>query len=129
MRSAERSARHSVRAVDNLIRTGLRLLPWPFLFASAAAAQDPVRPWLPWRTITTATHRLHFPAELEPFARDVAARVERMDSTIAAMVGSSAPKPIDVVIDDPYALPNGYAIPLRDRPITVWWATPADPRS
>lgn len=104
-------------------------MPWPFFFAAALGAQDPVRPWLDWRTITTATHRLHFPKELEPVARDVASRVEHMDSAIARIVGWRAPKPIDVVIDDPFSLSNGYALPLIDRPVTVWWATPADPRS
>ena len=106
------------------------LRPFVFLAVSAPlAAQDPVRPWLPWRTIVTPTHRLHFTAELEPVARDVASRIERIDSAITAIVGSSARKPIDVVIDDPYAISNGYALPFLDRPVTVWWATPADPRS
>jgi hypothetical protein len=88
-----------------------------------------VRPWLDWRTITTPSHRLHFTADLEPVARDVASRIERIDSSLAAIIGSSAKKPIDVVIDDPYSISNGYALPFLDRPVTVWWATPADPRS
>ena len=104
----------------------------PFVFLSVAAplaAQDPVRPWLDWRTIVTPTHRLHFTAELEQVARDVASRIERIDSAITAIVGSSARKPIDVVIDDPYSISNGYALPFLDRPVTVWWATPPDPRT
>lgn len=106
------------------------LRPFVFLgFAAPLTAQDPVRPWLPWRTIVTPTHRLHFTADLEQVARDVASRIERIDSSITAIVGSSARKPIDVVIDDPFALSNGYALPFVDRPVTVWWATPADPRS
>ena len=112
--------------------TWLRHLPRPFfLFAIAARldAQDPVRPWLDWRTIVTPTHRIHFTADLEQVARDVASRVERIDSAITAIVGSSPKKPIDVVIDDPYTLSNGYALPFLDRPVTVWWATPPDPRS
>lgn len=104
----------------------------PFLFLCVAAplgAQDPVRPWLDWRTIVTPTHRLHFTADLEQVARDAASRIERIDSSITAIVGSSARKPIDVVIDDPYSISNGYALPFLDRPVTVWWATPPDPRS
>lgn len=112
--------------------TGLQRALRPFVFLALAAplaAQDPVRPWLDWRTITTPTHRLHFTADLEPVARDVATRIERIDSSVTAIVGSSARKPIDVVIDDPYSIANGYALPFLDRPVTVWWATPADPRT
>lgn len=113
---------------------GLQRALRPFVFLATAApapiaAQDPVRPWLEWRTIVTPSHRLHFTADLEPFARDVAARIERIDSSLTAIIGSSAKKPIDVVIDDPYSVANGYALPFLDRPVTVWWATPADPRS
>ncbi len=110
----------------------LRHLPRPFFLLAIAArldAQDPIRPWLDWRTIHTHTHRIHFTADLEQVAREVASRVERIDSAITAIVGSTAKKPIDVVIDDPYTLSNGYALPFLDRPVTVWWATPPDPRS
>lgn len=88
-----------------------------------------MRPWKDWRTIETATHRLHFTADLEQVARDVASRIEGIDSAITRIVGSNARKPIDVVIDDPYGISNGYALPFLDRPVTVWWATPPDPRS
>lgn len=111
---------------------GLQRALRPFVLLAVAvplSAQDPVRPWLDWRTIVTPSHRLHFTADLEQFARDVASRVERIDSSLTAIVGSSAKKPIDVVIDDPFSISNGYALPFLDRPVTVWWATPADPRS
>jgi hypothetical protein len=99
------------------------------VFARELTAQDPVRPWLRWRTIQTASFRIHATPELEPWARHVAARVESIDSAVSAMVGFSARKPIDVVVDDPFRLSNGYAVPYLDRPVTVWWATPADPRN
>jgi hypothetical protein len=112
--------------------SGLQRALRPFVLLVAAApllAQDPVRPWRDWRTIVTPTHRLHFTADLEAVAREVASRIEGIDSAIAANVGSNARKPIDVVIDDPYSISNGYALPFLDRPVTVWWATPPDPRS
>lgn len=116
---------------------GLRRLARPFFFPVAliltgvlpAGAQDPMRPWLPWRTIATPGYRLHYLPELEQWTRDVAERVESIDSAVAAFVGFSAPKPIQVVVDDPFNIANGYAIPLLDNPVTVWWATPPDPRN
>jgi len=88
-----------------------------------------MRPWAAWRTIHTPHFRFHFPAEFERWARDAAERVESVDSAITAIVGSSTPKPVDVVVHDPFTVSNGYALPLIDRPTTVWWATPPDPRS
>ena len=87
-----------------------------------------MRPWAAWRTIETRHYRIHFPNEFERWAVDAANRVESIDSVITGIVGSSAPKPVDVVIHDPYSRSNGYALPFIDRPTTVWWATPPDPR-
>lgn len=96
---------------------------------SSASGQDPTRPWLDWRTIETANYRFHFPRELEPWTRAVAERVESIDSAITALVGYPPPRPVHVVVDDPFSIANGYALPFIDRPVTVWWATPADPRN
>lgn len=97
--------------------------------ASSAPGQDPMRPWKPWRTIEIASYRFHFLPEFERWAVDAAQRVESIDSAIVALVGSAPPRPVDVVIHDPFAIPNGYVLPIMDRPVTVWWATPPDPRS
>ena len=118
---------------------GLRRTPRPlFLCAllglglagfSPAVAQDPVRPWLDWRTLATPNYRFHYPRELEDWTRDVAARVESIDSAIVSLVGYAPKRPVHVVVDDPFSIPNGYALPFIDRPVSVWWAIPADPRS
>jgi len=100
-----------------------------FVLAGVASAQDPMRPWAPWRTIETRHFRIHFPNEFERWAVEAAKSVESVDSAITTIVGSSAPKPVDVVIHDPYSQSNGYALPFIDHPTTVWWATPPDPRS
>lgn len=111
-----------------------RRIPRPFFIvalvtlSATAAAQDPVRPWLDWRTLATENYRLHYPRELEDWARHVAARVESVDSAITSVVGYSTPKPVHVVVDDPYSVSNGYALPFIDRPVSVWWAMPPDPR-
>ena len=96
--------------------------------ALRAGAQDPMRPWIQWRTIETSNYRFHFPFEFERWTVSAARRVESVDSAIASLVGSSTPKPVDVVVHDPFTSANGYALPLIDRPATVWWATPPSPR-
>ncbi|MEX2177812.1 MAG: hypothetical protein WD801_03820 [Gemmatimonadaceae bacterium] len=115
--------------------TGLRRLPRPlFLLAAAtiasrAGAQDPIRPWRDWRTATTLNYRFHFPAELEQWTRHVAGRVESMDSALTALIGFRPQRAVHVVVDDPFGVSNGYAVPLLDLPATVWWALPPDPRN
>lgn len=114
----------------SLVRSWTQSVVWLLAVgARELTAQDPVRPWLNWRTIETTNYRIHAPPPLEPWARHVAARVESIDSAVSAVVGFTAKKPIDVVVDDPFRLSNGYAVPYLDRPVTVWWATPADPRN
>ncbi|HMC57293.1 MAG TPA: hypothetical protein VKH19_19085, partial [Gemmatimonadaceae bacterium] len=94
-----------------------------------ARGQDPVRPWLEWRTATTRSYRFHFTREMEAWTRAAAARVESIDSSIVSLVGYAPPRPIDVVVDDPFSIANGYALPFLDHPVSVWWATPPDPRN
>ena len=88
-----------------------------------------MRPWLPWRTIETARYRFHFPPALEPWTRHVASRVARIDSAVTAIVGHSVERRVEVVVDDPFGISNGYVLPFIERPVTVWWAMPPDPRS
>ena len=115
---------------------GLRRLPRPLFIGAAvccasvaAEAQDPVRPWLGWRTVENHGFRFHYLPETETWTRDLAGRVRAIDSAITRHVGWQVTKPIDVVVDDPYVISNGYALPFMDRPVTVWYATPADPRN
>ena len=117
-------------------RWGLRRLPRPFFIAGllcgpavTVGAQDPVRPWLAWRTVESHGFRFHYLPETEAWTRDLAERVRAVDSAITRHVGWRIAKPVDVVVDDPYIISNGYALPFIDRPATVWYATPADPRN
>ena len=111
-------------------------MPRPFFVAfalaiavSPVAAQDPVRPWLDWRTLATPNYRFHFTGDLEAWARDAARHVESVDSAITSLVGYAPNRPVHVVVDDPFSIPNGYALPFIDRPVSVWWAMPPDPRN
>ena len=117
-------------------RWGLRRLPRPLFICAAvccasvgANAQDPVRPWLEWRTVENHGFSFHYLPETETWTRDLAERVRAIDSAITRHVGWQVTRPVDIVVDDPYVIPNGYALPFIDRPVTVWYATPADPRN
>lgn len=124
------------RRVPGFVLRGLRRAPRPFFVsalllvtAATAGAQDPMRPWRAWRTIATPNYRFHYLPEYEQWVRDIAARVESVDSALTSFVGFRTPTPIHVVVNDPFVIANGYALPFIDTPVTVWWATPPDPRS
>lgn len=91
-------------------------------------AQYQTRSWLEWRTIDAGRFALHFPVELEPWARTVASRIVGIDSAVSRITGFRPPQRIDVVMDDPFRIPNGSAWPLIDEPALVLWATPPSPR-
>jgi hypothetical protein len=96
--------------------------------AATAGAQYQTRTWLDWRTIRTARFAVHYPIELESWARTVASKLEGIDSSVARIVGYQPQRRIEVVIDDPFTIPNGSAWPLIDAPALVFWAAPPNPR-
>jgi len=111
-------------------RTGI----FPVLFFLAAFAPRPanaqftVRSWLDWRTVETRHFALHYPSSLESWTRDLATRIESIDSSVARLVGYAPSGKTDVVVDDPYATANGSAWPYLGRPLINLWASAPDPR-
>jgi hypothetical protein len=87
-----------------------------------------MRSWLSWRTVETPRFVFHYPLELEEWTRDVAGRMEAIDSAVTDLVGYRLTRRTHVVVDDPYTAPNGSAWPYIDQPIMNFWATPPDPR-
>src|SRR6185436_13062480 len=84
--------------------------------------------WLPWRTIETPHFAFHYPVELEEWTRDLAERMESVDSAVTRVVGYRVPRTTQVVVDDPYAVANGSAWPFLNQPIVNLWASPPNPR-
>jgi len=113
-----------------LSRTGI----FPVLFFLAllagrrAEAQFTVRSWLNWRTVETPHFALHYPEPLEVWTRDLATRIESIDSAVARLVGYAPRGKTDIVVDDPYQLANGSAWPYLRRPAINLWASIPDPR-
>ncbi len=101
------------------------------LFPESASAQfpQPLGPHMPWRTVELDRFVVHYPSAAEAWTRPVIARMEAMHERVAELVGFAPESRVTVVVADPYNLANGFAIPFLNRPITVLWTTPPDPRA
>ena len=95
------------------------------------AAERVQAPDAPWRTFRTAHYRIHFPARggFEPFAREVASKIEGIHARVTEWVGYESPKPVEVLIKDPVQEANGMAVALLSHPFVVFWRTPPEPAS
>ncbi len=98
------------------------------LMPTRAAAQGEV-PSLRWQTITTEHFRIHFEPGLEAWAQQLASRIEGVRTVVAARVGYTPPRIIDVLVEDPLNQPNGSAWPSLTYPAMRFWATPPSPTS
>ncbi len=109
-------------------RFGLAAALAAVVFARPADAQA-VRPWLEWRTLRTPHFDVHFPAEMEPWTRDVAERLEGVYATVGGLVGSVPEGRVTVVVDDPAGEANGSAFSFLRTPYILLYPTPPEPRS
>lgn len=105
-----------------------RALPLLCTAAPLLAGGRDQAPDAPWRTLATAHYRIHYPARgsFEPFAQDVAGRIEAIHAEIAKLVGYEHPGPVDVVIRDPRLEANGSAFAFLPRPSVELWRTPPE---
>ncbi|HEY6358885.1 MAG TPA: hypothetical protein VIX35_11605, partial [Vicinamibacterales bacterium] len=103
------------------------------VFAALCAAAPPApaqlytRPALKWETIRTAHFDVHFPSSMAPWANDVAGRLEGIREAVVAVVGNAPASRVTVMIEDPYNIANGAALPLLNAPTIVLWPTPPEP--
>ncbi len=104
---------------------------WPLVvlaaFAPPLAAQVFTRPELHWETLETAHFELHFPRSMQAWALDAASRLEAVQGPIVRLVGNAPSRRVTVVIDDPYNVSNGAALPILTWPTIVLWPTPPGP--
>lgn len=103
----------------------------PFLLSAASPRIQ--APDAPWKTFRTAHYRIHYPSHpaggFEPFAREVASRIEGIHARVTEWVGYAAPGTVDVVLRDPAQEANGMAVPFLKRPFVELWKTPPEPDS
>ena len=126
---ARSPGRRGLRSLTAGIREWARgafLVATGALAASGLAAQAPSGDW---RTIETPHFRIHYPAPFEAWAKRTASSIEAIHAGVTDFVGYAPPQPIDVVVADPVADPNGMAFPFLDRPVVVLWAYPPDTES
>lgn len=94
------------------------------LVAAGAAAQAPHEPW---RTITTAHFRVHYPGRLEAWSVRAASRLESVRDAVVSVVGYAPAQVTDVIVMNPVADPNGITLPLLDAPRIVLYAEAPQP--
>jgi hypothetical protein len=98
------------------------------LVGARAEAQFITRAWLPWETTETEHFAFHYPKELDTWTRAVASRIEAIDSAVARVVGFRPSAKTQIVVDDPYEVPNGSAWPFLNEPLIMLWASAPTPR-
>ena len=87
-----------------------------------------VRPWLNWHTVHAGQFDVHYPSQLATWAQFVAARLPAVDTAVTRLVGYAPPQRVQIVVEDPFDISNGFAFTILDHPVIVFWASPPDPR-
>jgi hypothetical protein len=91
-------------------------------------AQTIVRPWLDWKTTETEHFVFHYPERYAEWARTLLGRVEGIRDQVTPLIGFAPDRRVQIVIDDPASIPNGFAFTSLDAPTIVLWPSPPDPR-
>lgn len=71
---------------------------------------------------------VHYPTQLASWAEFVAARLPAVDTAVTRLVGYAPSQRVQIVVEDPFDISNGFAFPILDHPVIVFWASPPDPR-
>jgi hypothetical protein len=69
-----------------------------------------------WRSLNTGHFRVHYPLEAEPWVLQSASRYESIHAGVVEALGYEPTRVVDVVVMDPYAQANGFAMPLLNAP-------------
>lgn len=109
------------------MRGPLLMLLLVALPTTAIPAQYLTRPNIPWRTISTAHFDIHYPAEMQEWTEAVARRIESVATAVNAAVGNQPRARVTVMVEDPSAVSNGFAIPFLGAPVVFLWPTPPTP--
>jgi hypothetical protein len=109
------------RAVFRASSALLALGPTP------TAAQFLTEPSVRWLSIATERFDIHYPEEMRAWAEPMARRIESIASYVEATVGNRPPARVNVIVDDPSNLSNGFAIPFLEGPVIFMWPTAPAP--
>ena len=114
----------SVVAPRRLLTVGLLVFCASFTSARPLPAQDIIRSAADWRTLRTRWFEVHYPTDTEAWVQDLAPRLDATRDAVAALVGYAPDGPTIIVVDDPYNVANGKAIPVLGAPVIHLWVTP-----
>src|SRR5439155_25897727 len=94
---------------------------------SSTNAQCLTRSFLRWATILIEHFDIHFPAAMSSWAERVASHIESEAAAVNQFVGNAPPRRVTVMVEDPYNVANGFALPFLDGPLIFLWPTPSGP--
>ena len=114
----------SVSAPGRRLVGGLFVLCALLAAAQPVSAQDIVRSTADWRTLRTQWFEIHYPTDTEAWVKDLAPRLDAIRDAVAALVGYAPSGRTTVLVDDPYNVANGKAIPTLRSPVIHLWVTP-----
>ncbi len=82
-----------------------------------------------WQSIQTDHFQMHYSSDLEEWAIKTALAMESIHCAVTSFIGyNEIEKPIDIIVMDPFGVPNGMAIPFLKTPgIILWPNSPVDP--
>lgn len=95
--------------------------------STQARGQYLTRPHIPWRTISTESFDIHFPAEMETWTRVVASQMEAVAGAVHSVAGNRPSSRVTVLVEDPSSVANGFALPFLEGPVIFLWPTPPSP--
>lgn len=95
--------------------------------AERLCAQGMIRSAARWRTVHTQHFDVHYPLDSEAWALDLAPRLDAMRDAVRRLVGHAPPERTTIIIDDPYNVANGSALPIIGAPAMHLWVTPPGP--
>jgi hypothetical protein len=91
-----------------------------FGLATVAGAQPPSADW---RTIETSHFRVHYTTPAEAWSLRAAARLDAIRERLVDEIGHEPAGRTDVIVTDPIAAPNGFALPFLAGPRIVLYTT------
>ena len=107
-------------------RRALFFLLSAFCLLPSSFAQSPSADW---QTLKTAHFRIHYPAQYQAWAMEMASHIESVRAAVVAEIGFAPMEITDIVVMNPIADANGITLPLLGHPRIVLYTDPPKPES
>ena len=97
------------------------------MIVSIAFAQSAPTPQVArhWEQYETEHYRVYYPTEAQEWAKVVAENLEPIRVRVQAEVGTPMPeRQVEILVQDPFSRPNGFALPIQNAPRMGIFASP-----